>query len=244
MGRFILTTVAGAALAVLASTASAFAMCPNSESFFGTIQRVNGNVITVSTAQNHWADVRIERGAQVNTNGMSLRPGAYVGAYGCVAPNGVFEANEVTLSANDSTYHESLTGKVVRIEPGRLIVAENGRGYGTWFVRNSSRFAVGQTITATGMIGAKGVFYPQTINGQAVAFEPTATMITQHRTITLSGVVQRIGASAITVWEPSRGTSGEWVVRDPQRYHKGQRVTAVGTEDRKGHFYPEHITIQ
>lgn len=245
MGRFFLTTAAAAALGIFASTASALAQCPNNQSFFGTIQRVSGDTLTVRTADNRWADVRLDRGAKVNANGMQLQQGAYVGAYGCVTPDGVFHASQVTLANSASSYGERLTGTVQRVESGRLIVRQSNGTWGTWYVPNSGQFSVGQRITGVGMVSASGVFYPQSINGQGMAYTPDNDRDRDHRnTITLTGVVQRITASTIVVWEPSRKTTGEWVVSHPHNYRVGQKVTARGTEDTKGHFYPESVSIQ
>jgi hypothetical protein len=247
MGRFYLSiaAVAIAAAAAFTTHASAATLCPKSESFFGVIQRVNGNMLTVSTEQNHWADVRIQPGARVNANGLSLRPGTFVGAYGCVEPGGVFDANEVTLAASRTTYHESLSGTVERVASDRLTVRESGNRYVSWYVPDADRFSVGQQISGVGMVGAGGVFYPQVINGQSVAFEPESTgaPVSAKSTITLSGVVRAVRPGSLVVWEPSHGTTGMWIVRDSDRFHVGQRVVARGTEDRSGKFYPIDISI-
>jgi hypothetical protein len=251
MGRLttILTTAGLAAAGALAvsGNASAAAYCPSHESFFGTIQRVNGNVLTVSTAAGRWATVRIDSGARINTNGDSLRPGAYVGAYGCVTPNGVFHASEVSLSANASSYNRTVSGVVDRIENGRLIVRENGRHYGAWYVPSTDDFSRGQSITGSGMLGRNGAFYPQTINGRSVSYDPDETSAPSNggsRTITLTGVVQRIGSSSLLMWEPAQHHSGTWIVNGAGRYRVGERLVATGTEDRRGNFYPAQITAQ
>lgn len=241
MGRFFLTTVAAAALGLFASTASALAQCPNNQSFFGTIQRVNGDLLTVRTADNRWADVRIDRNAQVNTNGQQLRPGMNVGAYGCVTPNGVFHASEVSLSGNANGNRETLTGTIDRVQSGRLMVHETNGEYATWYVPDSDRFRVGQRITGVGMVAGNGVFYPQTINGQGYTHEPVG--YDERGSVTLRGVIQRITADTLVVWEPSRNTTGEWVVSHPYNYRVGERVIGRGTEDTRGHFYPESVNI-
>jgi hypothetical protein len=247
MGRFF-NTIASAALAggvaLSAGTPASAAYCSSSQSFFGVIQRMNGNMLTVSTDRGRWATVRIEPGARVNTNGMALRPGAFIGAYGCVAPGGVFDASEVTLSASRGGYNESLSGVVERVASNRLTVRQSGRGYGTWYVADADRFSVGQQISGTGMLGANGVFYPQTIDGQNVAYIPESSGPVSSGTITLSGVVRRVGSGSLVVWEPSHGTTGTWIVRDAGRFRVGQRLVARGTEDRSGRFYPVEISFQ
>lgn len=246
MGRLYLTFAAAAiaAVAVFTTHASA-ATCPKNESFFGVIQRVNGNMLTVSTDQNRWADIRIAPDARVNRNGTALRPGTFVGAYGCVTPGGVFNASEVTLAPSHAMYHETLSGTVERVASDRLTVRQNGHGFGVWFVPDADQFRVGQQVTAVGMVGANGVFYPQSINDQDVGFEPVASSApSTSGTIMLTGVVRSVRSGELIVWEPSHNTTGTWIVRDADRFHVGQHVVARGTEDRTGHFYPVNITIQ
>lgn len=234
-----------AASAALASTASAAPYCPASESFVGTIQRVNGSMLTVRTPNGHWADVRIESGARMNTNGTALRPGVYVGAYGCVTPNGVFNANEITLSPNQAAYNEQLSGVVQKVQSDRLIVRETNGQYGAWYVPDTDGFRVGQTISATGMRSPNGSFYPHTINNRYVGYDTDTTTAPAVQAITLTGTVQRIGSNTIVVWEPSAHRSGTWVLNNTStsRFHVGERVSARGTEDRSGRFYVQQITI-
>ncbi|HKU67811.1 MAG TPA: hypothetical protein VJP85_08545 [Candidatus Baltobacteraceae bacterium] len=236
-----------AACAAFGATASAATFCPTSESFFGTIQRVNGSMLTVQTPSGHWADIRVESGARVNANGMSLRPGTFVGAFGCVTPNGVFNANEVTLSANRAAYNEQLSGVVQRIQTGKLIVRETSGSFGAWFVPDTDEFHVGQTVTANGMRSSNGSFYPQTINGRMVAFDTDVTTepsSSARNTVTLSGTVQRVGGNTLLVWEPASRHSATWVVSNAgSRFRVGERVSATGHEDRFGRFYVQQITI-
>lgn len=65
----------------------------------------------------------------------------------------------------------------------------------------------------------------------------------QPRAITLYGTVQRIGTHTIAVWEPAYRETGEWIVRDASRFEVGEPVTATGTEDREGHFYPYSVAL-
>ena len=232
-----------AASAALGAHASAAPYCPSNESFFGTIERVNGNVLTVQTPSGHWAQVRIDNNARVNANGGTIRRGAYLGAYGCVTPGGVFHASEITLSNRQSGYNERLSGVVRRIESnGRLLVAQNGHGYGTWYVPDTDEFHVGQSVDATGMLGPNGAFYPQTINGSSAAYDTDYTSAPRS-TITLNGTVRRVNGNSIVVWEPSHGTTGTWIVPNTGRFRVGERVSATGTEDRSGRFYVQEITI-
>lgn len=234
---------AGAAL-LAAAPASAAPYCPAHESFFGTVQRVYGDRLTVRTSSGHWATVRIDSGARINTNGNTLRPGAYVGAYGCVTPNGVFHASELTLASNARGYSEHLAGVVQRVEGNRLIVRESNGQYGTWYVPDSEDFRAGQRVSGVGMLAGGGAFYPQSVDGRGVAYDADSVTGPQGPTVTLTGTVQRVrSGDSIVVWEPGRHTSGTWIVGDASRFRAGERVTASGTQDRSGRFYVQRITI-
>lgn len=250
MGRF--TTMfaaiglAGAAWFASAAGASA-ATCPTNESFFGTVQRMSGDMLTVSTQAGRWANVRIDRNARINKNGSDLDRGAYIGAFGCVTPDGVFHASEITLARNASRYHETLTGIVERVEPGRILVKQYGHGYGTWYVSDSSRFRAGERLSGVGMIGDNGAFYPQTVNSETTAYDPDDTSppsVANANTITLTGIVRKVNGGSLLVWEPNVNHSGTWIVRDAGKYRVGQHLVATGTEDRSGNFYPSRISIQ
>lgn len=242
----LMTALALAGGVLTAATASAQTYCPTHENFFGTVQRVNGNMLTVQTPSGHTADVAIESGARINGNGYTVRPGVFVGAFGCVTPNGVFHANEITLSGNQSAYTERISGVVQRIQSGRLYVRETTGRTGLWYVPDNDDFAVGQSVTGTGMLGANGVFYPQSVNGHVTAYDTDVTRsygMASRNTITLTGTVQRVGSNTLMVWEPSSRHSGKWVVPNAGRFRVGQRVSATGREDRRGTFYVQQITI-
>lgn len=229
---------AGAALS-LTVTAQA-ATCPTRESFFGTVQRVQGNTIIVRANNGHWGTVMLDGGARVNTNGYSLRPGAYVGAYGCVTPNGIFHASQITLARNASFYNRTISGVVQRVESGRLVVNEPAqRTTGYWYVPDTDEFHAGMNVTGSGMLASNGAFYPQTVNGRSVAADLDSG--TQAAgTITLQGRVQKVMPGKLIVWEPSRRTSGTWIVSNAVAFRVGQTVTATGTL-RNGYFYPSSI---
>lgn len=70
-----------------------------------------------------------------------------------------------------------------------------------------------------------------------------APAIAQTPSITLSGVVQRVGTHTLAVWEPARNTSGTWIVGNAGAFRSGERITGTGTEDRFGHFYPRSVSI-
>lgn len=243
LGFISALALAGSVLTAAAASAAPF--CPADESFFGTVQRVNGNMLTVQTPSGHTADVAVESGAHVNSNGFTMRPGIFVGAFGCVTPNGVFHANEITLSSNQSRYSEQISGVVQRIVSGRLYVRETTGRTGLWYVPDIDDFHVGQTVTGTGMLGANGAFYPQSVNGHVTAYDSDSTrsMTASGNTLTLTGTVQRVGTNTLMVWEPSSRHSGKWVVPNAGRFRVGERVSATGREDRRGTFYVQSITI-
>lgn len=237
-------SLVGGASIFCAGVASAAPYCPANVSFFGTVERVQGNQLIVRTPSGHWATVRLDSGARVDTNGYALRPGAYVGAYGCVTGNGVFHANEITLSADRSRYAEHVTGVVQRVRGGSLIVRESNGQYGTWYAADSEDFHAGQAVSGVGMLGSNGTFYPQSINGASVAYDTDQTAAAGERSIVLTGTVQRVSAgNAIVVWEPSRHTSGTWIVPNAERFRTGERVSASGTQGPSGRFYVRQITI-
>lgn len=240
-----ITALALAGGVLTAASASAQTYCPTDENFFGTVQRVNGNMLTVQTPRGRTADVSIESGARINGNGYSLRPGVFVGAFGCVTPNGVFHANEITLSNNQSAYNEQISGVVQRVQNGRLYVHETNGQTGLWYVPDYEDFHVGQNVTGTGMRGASGAFYPQSVNGHATAYDSDndGSYAGSSNTITLTGTVQRVGSNTLMVWEPSSRHSGKWVVPNAGRFRVGQRVSATGREDRRGTFYVQQINI-
>jgi hypothetical protein len=214
------------------------ANCPTSESYFGTIQRVQGNTVTVQANNGHWGTVRINNGAKMNANGYSLRPGAYAGFYGCVTPNGVFHASEVTLARDQSLYNETISGIVRRVESGRILVQEPSRNTtGWWYTPDTDEYHAGQSVTGSGMIAAGGAFYPHTVNGQIVAADLDNG---SPGSVTLSGQVRRIMPGRIIVWEPSQRMTGTWIVNNATSFRVGETVRGTGTE-RNGYFYPTSI---
>ncbi len=244
MARFTTALAVGLLVggSMLVATAPASALtryCPTRESFFGTVQSAQGNTIILRTDDGRSGTVTIDNGARVDTHGYAMRPGTYVGAYGCLTPNGVFHASEVTLAANQSLYAQTITGVVRRKAGDRLFVYEPSRGTtGIWYVPDVDDFRVGETVTGTGMLAASGEFYPQSINNASTAYVPEMGPRPAPRSITLSGIVRRIVPGALIVWEPSRRTTGTWFVRNAGAFRVGESVIATGTENRRGDFYP------
>ena len=237
--------LAGAALFAAHANASAQTrFCPARESFFGTIQQRNGNSLIVRTPSGGSATIMLESQTRVNSHGYALRPGTFVGAYGCVTPNGIFHASELTLAANASLYQTQISGVIQRVSGDRIWVREPARGTtGIWYVPDVDEFHVGQTVTGIGMIGANGEFYPQRINNASTAYVPEYNESSSRPSITLSGVVRRVMPGALIVWEPSHRTTGTWIVRNAQAFRVGESVVATGTENRRGDFYPYSIHV-
>jgi hypothetical protein len=232
---------------LLVSSPASAATCSTPRSFFGTVQKVNGSVLTLRAPNGNWADVRIESGARVHTNGYSIRPGVYVGAFGCVMPSGLFEANEITLASNAASYSRTLSGVITQVASDRLVVRQSSTSssnarWGTWYLPDTNGFRVGQTVTGTGYVSAGGTFYPQTINGRSLAYYGRTG--NPEPSVTLSGVVQRVSSNAIYVWEPQTRHTGRWFVADASRFARGERVTGTGTENHSGDFYPWSVHIQ
>lgn len=231
--------LAGGAMLAAAPLAAQAANCPTHESYFGTIQRVQGNSVTVRANNGRWGTVMIDSGARMNTGGYALRAGTYIGAYGCVTPNGVFHASEITLARDPSAYNETVSGVVQRIESGRLVVSENTRHTtGYWYVPDTDDYHVGQTVTGSGMLASNGAFYPQSVNGRTLSADLDNG--TQAAAVTMQGRVQRVESGRIIVWEPSRHTSGTWIVNNATAFRVGEHVRATGTEH-NGYFYPTSI---
>ncbi|MGZ3497460.1 MAG: hypothetical protein ACXVAM_14910 [Vulcanimicrobiaceae bacterium] len=235
---------------VAAATAAASAKppaCPERGSIFGTIDRINGDDVHIVGDRNG-DDHVIVRDAKIHRNGLALRPGVFVGAFGCQNGN-VFIASEITLAPNADEYglysaqipEETLSGKVVRVEPGRLYVEEPSRGtIGIWYVADATAHRVGEPVTGIGRDGPNGAFYPRSINGGAVRSQVSGS----GRSVTLSGIVTRVEDGKLDVLEPGYHTAGLWITTYASRFHVGQHVTGTGTEDHRGDFYPTRIVVE
>jgi hypothetical protein len=230
----------GAAVLTSAPASAQMRVCPVSESFFGTLKSVQGNTIVLQTDEGRMGTVSINSGAQFNAHGYSLRPGVYVGVFGCATPNGVFHASQVNLAANAARYHQSLSGVIARKASDRLYVSEPvSRMTRLWMVPDADEFRIGESVTGVGMMGAKGVFYPQRINNASTAFVPERERTV--RSITLAGTIQRIEPGKLYVWEPAYRTTGTWMVKNWREFRVGQRVVGTGTENTRGDFFPFSI---
>ena len=141
----------------------------------------------------------------------------------------------MTVSANAQPGSITLTGTVQRVGTRTLDVWEYGpRESGTWMVGNAGAFRAGQEISGTGTEDRRGHFYPSRV---------TVIAMQNPNTIVLRGTVQRVGTHTLAVWESGRHETGTWIVPNAGAYRVGERVSASGTEDRYGHFYPNSISI-
>ncbi len=210
---------------------------------FGTIERVQGNDLIVRGQRGRWVTVMLDAAHRTYAHGYTVRPGIFVGAYGCATPNGVFHASQIALAADSSLYHQTISGTVQRISGDRLMVREpSRRTAAVWYVPDIDDFHVGQAVTGIGMLGANGEFYPQSINGASTAYSPGDQPV-RRTSITLRGVVQRIRPGVLYVWEPAYRTTSTWFVRNSAAFRVGQNVVGTGTENTRGDFFPRTVRI-
>lgn len=222
MARF--TNFLGAALLAgsLAASASA-ASAQTAITLSGTVQRVGAHLIAV------WENRRSTTGEWIVSNPSAFRAGEYVVGTGTEDQAGHFYPRRVHIAGTPSAV--SLSGVVQRVGPNWIDVWENGHNEtGQWIVSNAPGYRVGQTVTGWGTEDRFGNFFPQRISVGAV---PT--------TVTLRGTVQRVGTHMIAVWEPSRRTTGDWIVAHAGQFRVGERVAANGTVDSHGDFFPRNI---
>ncbi len=223
MARFITYLSAAVLAGSLAVPALRAAAQSNTITLSGTVQSIGAHTIAV------WENARGETGEWVLSNPGAYHSGEYVVGVGTEDRSGRFYPRRVRVAGNPSTI--SLSGVVQRVGTNTIAVWENGvNETGEWIVANASGYRPGQIVTGWGTEDRFGHFFPQRV---AVGAVPN--------TVTLSGTVQRIGTHTIAVWEPSRHTTGEWVVADAGQFRIGQRIAAHGTIDGHGNFYPTSI---
>lgn len=168
MKRSLFTLAAAAALACSAMFYAAApaqaqqygdATCANGQrqSLFGTVLSVTPAFFDMQTQGTDDGKVRVyARGARVNSNGLALRRGTFVGAYGCFRPDGNFRSDELTLSTNANSYTgyrryvTTLSGVVTEVQRGRVLVDTDSRHAHVWVVTNSSPLRVGERVSFRG----------------------------------------------------------------------------------------------
>lgn len=225
MARFTTMKTAALRAAALFALAAAPALAqPSTITLSGTVVRVGSHEIAVRE------NARGQTGTWVLSNAAQFHAGEHVVAVGTEDTRGYFYPSSISVGMSTVT----LAGVVQRIWTHTLAVWEPGpRTTGEWIVANPGAFLPGQYVTGTGTEDRTGRFYPQSIS---VLTHPNVP-----GSITLSGVVQRVGVRMLTVWEPARHTTGEWVFAGAGSFRAGQRITGTGTEDREGHFYPATV---
>jgi hypothetical protein len=125
------TVLAGA----LTASATADLYCPDQISIFGNILAVRGNVMTVHTTSNI-GDIHVQMNRpELNAHGLQVRPGVFVGVYGCLRPGGqLFDADEVTLATSADAYaayqrpERSYDGTVTMVETTRVEIQTSAGG--------------------------------------------------------------------------------------------------------------------
>jgi hypothetical protein len=147
------------------SANAAVGLCPATTSLYGTVQSVRGNDVLVKTGQ-HGYEHFLVQGADLDTNGLRLRPGIFIGAFGCSADNfRTFRAVRATLAYSAATYpsrtrhQQVLTGTVVQLQGSRLLV-QTGEPYGLVHVYklDTDDVRAGQRISLTGAFNPDGSF--------------------------------------------------------------------------------------
>lgn len=146
-------------LAALCAAAPAVARadvyCPQQISIFGAVDSVNGNEMTVNTTSNIGHIHVIMNRPTMNTHGLQLRPGVFVGVYGCLQQGGrAFDADEVTLAPSSNAYNNYerperiYQGRITQVGNGGIRIAVSG---GTLWVQTSAGgFRNGQNVHVRG----------------------------------------------------------------------------------------------
>jgi hypothetical protein len=143
---------------ILAGVLVAQAPCAQQTSIFGTVVETNANEITVHTSESRMGDIHVyTRGARVNSNGLVLQNGVYVGVYGCLAPNNSsFRAEEVTLARDANSYNgyhrraTVITGRIDQVETNRFLVDSNNGHGDVWIYSVRRDLRTGELVRVTG----------------------------------------------------------------------------------------------
>jgi hypothetical protein len=106
-------------------------------SLFGTINTTRGlKAFTITPLRGSTSSIYVDHtSARMNGNGLPIRPGMFVGLYGCVEQDGrIFKADEVTLARSASAYaaanHEvMLVGTIDEVHSGWIGVRTRYNGH-------------------------------------------------------------------------------------------------------------------
>ncbi|MBV8245525.1 MAG: hypothetical protein JOZ38_06370 [Candidatus Eremiobacteraeota bacterium] len=159
----ILISTLALSVAMLRTPAAQAVSC--NTSIFGTIHEVQpGRILISEVRQGGYEYVTTSR-VRLNGDGLSLRPGVFVGAYGCFTPNrALFEASELTLSTTPYDYPgyarhvERLTGTVLRTDPHRGTLVQTGYPHGDVYLVKLAPPPAGTTLVVDGTFNPDGSF--------------------------------------------------------------------------------------
>ena len=196
---YILAVCLATALYQLTSSTVASAVekgfCPNETVQFGTINSVHGDDIFIEGSGFYGHEDIIDNHAVINHNGLTLRPGVFVGAFGCFESERMFRASEITLATSESTFPhgarhiEEIEGRVLHVMSGRLQI-QSGRVHGLVTINTSFVASVGQAVSATGFFNTDGTF-----DASKVTIEPPA----ENGPIAISGDVVEMHSDGFSI---------------------------------------------
>ncbi|MDP9023826.1 MAG: hypothetical protein M3N13_00440, partial [Candidatus Eremiobacteraeota bacterium] len=157
----LLPALAGLLISIAPAVASAAdTFCPTRSSVYGTVASVKGDTMTIQTHKEEgFVPVRF-RGADINYRGLALRPGVYVGVFGCmVQRDRYFAGEQLTLATSAETYpgrHDTdagmttIEGRIDAVRGGRVLIDSN-QGHGNvWVQTNRDDLRAGQLVRAHG----------------------------------------------------------------------------------------------
>lgn len=216
-------------------------VCPSNTSLFGTVREVRGSDLLVQTTSGTGMEHFLINRAIVNSNGLTLHSGVFVGGWGCFTTGRKdFNVSELTLATSAATYPrgarhtQTLTGIVVSAEVPGMIEVQTGRPHGHVDVKTSeaSMAKRGDRVTVTGSFNADGSFTAETIS------------FTHPEIQTLTGTVVGIELPSM-VEVQTIGPHGRVDVHtsDASAARKGDRITARGTFNADGSFVAASVSF-
>jgi hypothetical protein len=151
---FLTATLAAASLPAVAK---ADIVCPTRISIFGTVDSVVGKMFTLDSESDIGHIHVYFDPSQVHSHGQALKPGAFAGVYGCLAPDRrSFNGEEVTLASSANDYVGSyprrtvtIDGRITSVASGKVLV-ESDDGHGNVWVFTNASLQRGQHVRATG----------------------------------------------------------------------------------------------
>jgi hypothetical protein len=163
-------------LTVLASalplSARADLYCPAHTSIFGTVASVGNETMTIRTTSHFGYIHVIMHRPLTNSHGLTLRPGVFVGVYGCLQNDArAFDSTELTLANSAQEYAaydrtpRSIDGRITAVQNGRINVT-NEDGHGSmWIATSQGGLRPGDRVHVTGTYDPiSGGFTATTVN--------------------------------------------------------------------------------